>query len=327
MAHGPIQHQKDEVPYEPTWSDTVVDILKRSLFSSEKESDNISSPGDYGGVNPNIGQGVDQDTSSPGTYSNWQEPSIQWSDAGDIWENFWKKSASRAVDFPLKPFEYLSGRDLSADIGVPGVEDWGADYRPEFEEGPYGWLRHLDKASYGSGIASTLAAYYGLGRVAPTAAGIAYPAFRYFDKLSKMNKAYRLKKAADTGVLPKDGGILNAIKDFFKVGGQSIVRPIRHGVNPKRWSKKFDKYPYTSHPERNLFGNVAAKTAILGGADVVRSLVRDAKAGEIDTPRGIETAYPDRIMRMANQPKLSNYEKLQQENIAAGKPRYLAYGE
>jgi hypothetical protein len=275
MVH--IVGHKEEPAHEPTWSDTVVDVLKRSLFSSEEESEkNILTPGDYS-----------------------KKPSIQWSDAGDIWENFWKKSVSRGVDFPLKPFEYLSGRDLSADIGVPGVEDWGADYRPEFEEGPYGWLRHLDKASYGSGIASTLAAYYGLGRVAPTAAGIAYPAFRYFDKLSKMNKAYRLKKAADTGVLPKDGGILNAIKDFFKVGGQSIVRPIRHGVNPKRWSKKFDKYPYTSHPERNLFGNVAAKTAILGGADLTRSLVRDAKAGEIDTPRGIETAYPDRIMRMA----------------------------
>jgi len=256
---------------DPTWSDSLVDVLKRSLFSSDK--------GDDG----------DLETKEIIDYG----PSIQWSDAGDIWENFWKGSVSRGVDFPLKPFELLSGRDLSADIGVPGVEDWNTEYRTGFEEGPYGWLRHLDKASYGSGIASTIAAYYGLGRISPTVAGVAYPAFRYFDKLQKMNKAYKMKRALDTGVLPKDGGILNAIKDFAKVGGQSILRPIGH-INPQRWFKSFDKYPRTSKPERELFKNVAAKTAILGGADLTRSLIHEARADEIDidVPRGIETVRP-----------------------------------
>ena len=73
MAH--LQHQKDEVPYEPTWSDSLVDVLKRQLFSSEEESDNILTPGDYS-----------------------KKPSIQWSDIGDIGKNIGKGTWSRGID-------------------------------------------------------------------------------------------------------------------------------------------------------------------------------------------------------------------------------------
>jgi len=227
------------------------------------------------------------------------------------------------VDFPLKPFELLADRDLSADIGVPGVEDWDTEYRPEFEEGPYGWLRHLDKASYGTGILGALGAYFTIGRipgVGSTIAGVAYPGWRYINRINQMNKIMKMKRAIDSGVVPK-GGILNAIKDFRKSTGQFIGRPFRQ-INPKRWFKSFDKYegPYdykgkpiwapkseklTSYPERSLTGNLLAGTAILGGADLTRSLIREAKADEmdIDVPRGIETAYPDRIMRMARTKK------------------------
>ena len=288
MVH--IVGHKEEPAHEPTWSDSLVDILKRSLFSSEEESDNILTPGDYS-----------------------KKPSIQWSDAGDIWENFWKKSVSRGVDFPLKPFEYLSGRDLSADIGVPGVEDWGADYRPEFEEGPYGWLRHLDKASHATGILGALGAYYGLSRVSPGLASTAYPSFRYLGDLMKMNKAMRIKKMLDTGVVPK-GGIMNAVKDFAKFTGQTIGRPIRHLFQYKKRRKKefdqFDPKTYTdkgttlsgfpkseklfSLPERNLAKYSGIKYGAIGAADIARSLVREAKADEIDidVPRGIETVRP-----------------------------------
>jgi hypothetical protein len=298
MAH--IVGHKEEPAHEPTWSDSLVDILKRSLFSSEEESDNILTPGDYS-----------------------KKPSIQWSDIGDIGKNIGKGTWSRGIDYALKPWEMLSGRNLSADLAeysatAPEYEDWDTEYRPEFEEGPYGWLRHLDKASHATGILGALGAYYGLSRVSPGLASTAYPSFRYLGDLMKMNKAMRIKKMLDTGVVPK-GGIMNAVKDFAKFTGQTIGRPIRHLFQYKKRRKKefdqFDPKTYTdkgttlsgfpkseklfSLPERNLAKYSGIKYGTIAGLDVARSLVRDAKAAEIDTPRGIETVYQDPIMRMA----------------------------
>ena len=277
---------------DPTWSDSLVDVLKRSLFSKDKgEAEALDLP------------------------EQPSDPSIQWSDVGDIWENIRKGTWSRGVDYAAKPFEWLTGRDLSGDIGVPEYEDWDTEYRDRFEQGPYGWLTHADKASHVTGGVGAALAYLAAMRVpgVKEVASTAYPSVRYISDLVKMNRAMRLKKMLDTGV-PSKGGIWNAVKDFAKIGGQSIGRPFRHLLQyKKRRKKEFDQidpkiyekvpgkpggFPVSeklySLPERNLAKYSGIKYGAIGASDVARSLVREARADEIDidVPRGIETVRP-----------------------------------
>ena len=295
MVAGISEYQ--DTPQEPTWSDTVVDILKRSLFS-KKEDDKSLDVGDY----------------------NQIKDTLNWSDIGDIGKNIGKGTWSRGIDYALKPWELLSGRNLSADLAkysvtAPEYEDWDTEYRTEFEEGPYGWLRHADKISHVTGGLGAFSAYLAAMRVpgVKEVASVAYPSIRYISDLSKMNRAMKLKKMLDTGV-PSKGGIWNATKDLAKFFGQYTGRPFRHLFSKKRWKKDFDQldpktyidkkgvklsgFPKSeklfSLPERNLGKYAGIKYSVLPAADVGRSLVREARADEtgIDVPRGIETVRP-----------------------------------
>ena len=128
-----------------------------------------------------------------------------------------------------------------------------------------------------------------------------------------MNKAYKLKQAQDAGTavgLPatRVARWLQKAKDFSKVGGQTIGRPIRHLFNPKRWSQKFDKYPKTSKPERELVKNLTDKALIIGGTrlgieglqyaakkDAAPPFIKTAGASELPS----YSNYQDPIMKMA----------------------------
>ena len=189
---------------------------------------------------------------------------LKWSDAGDIAENILKGTISHGANYTLGPLEWAFDHNISKDLlGIPEYEDWKQDYRTGFEEGDFGALRHLDKLSHLTGIVGPLGAYKGITML-PKGMEVAkryFPGFKYIDDLMKMNLAYKLKKGIDAGTavgLPgtKVGRLWQGTKDFGKALGQSVGRPIRHIVQPKRWSRKFDKYPHTAVPERELFKNI-----------------------------------------------------------------------
>jgi len=221
-----------------------------------------------------------------------------------------KGTISHGADYTLGPLEWATGHDISKDIlGIPAYEDWKQDYREGFTEGDFGALRHLDKLSHAAGIIPMLGAYKGLTML-PKGMEIAkryFPQLKYFSDLAKMNLAYKLKQAKDAGTavgLPgtRIGKWWQGTKDFGKILAQTIGRPIRHAVNPKRWSKKFDVYPHTSVPERALFKNVRDLGIGIGGT---RLAIEGAKALKDDNDWGMAVAseyaqpYEDRIMRMA----------------------------
>ena len=238
------------------------------------------------------------------------EKQIQWSDAGDILENLLKGTVSHGADYTLGPLEWATGYDISKDLlKIPDYEDWKQDYRLGFEEGDFGALRHIDKLSHAAGIIPVLGAYKGLTML-PKGMEIAkryFPQLKHFSDIAKMNLVYKLKQAKDAGTAVGLPGTrvakwLQGTKDFGKVLGQTIGRPIRHVVNPKRWSRKFDKYPHTSMPERELFKNVRDLGIGIGGT---RLAIEGAKALKDDNDWGMAVAseyaqpYEDRIMRMA----------------------------
>ena len=237
------------------------------------------------------------------------EKQIEWGDASDILENLLKGTVSHGADYTLGPLEWATGYDISKDLlGIPAYEDWKQDYREGFKEGDFGALRHIDKLSHATGIIPALGAYKGLTML-PKGMEIAkryFPQLKHFGDLAKMKMVYRLKQAKDAGTavgLPSTriARWLQKSKDWAKVPGQSIGRPIRHAFNPRRWSKKFDKYPHTSVPERALFKNVRDLGIGIGGT---RLAIEGAKALK-DDDWGMAVAseyaqpYEDRIMRMA----------------------------
>ena len=249
------------------------------------------------------------------------EKQIEWGDASDILENLLKGTISRGADYTLAPLEWATGHDISKDLlGIPAYEDWNKNYRLGFEEGDFGALRHLDKLSHATGIIPMLGAYKGLTML-PKGMEIAkryFPQLKHFSDIAKMNLAYKLKKGMDAGTsvgLPgtKIGKWWQGTKDFGKVLGQTIGRPIRHVVNPKRWSKKFDKYPHTSVPERALFKNVRDLAIIAGGTRLgvegIKSLVdRHPKKwdySEEEFDMSSAAPYRDKIMKIAsNKPRI-----------------------
>ena len=254
-----------------------------------------------------------------------EDKQIQWSDAGDILENIAKGTVSHGADYLLSPLEWAFGHNISKDLlGIPEYEDWNQEYRDAFEEGDFGALRHLDKLSHLTGIVPAFGAYRGITML-PKGMEVAkryFPSFKYFDDLMDLNKIMRAKNK-----IPK-GGIWNAIKNFGLLTGQTVGRPIRHVFNPKRWSKKFDKFDdispglgvpkshrWTSYPERHLVKNLTDKAAIIGGTRLgiegIKSLVdRHPKkfdryhAEEFDM--GSAAPYEDKIMKMAksNKPRI-----------------------
>ena len=243
---------------------------------------------------------------------------IQWSDAGDILENLLKGTISHGADYTLSPLEWATGYDISKDLlGIPDYKDWNQEYRDAFKEGDFGALRHLDKLSYVTGFIPALGAYRGITKL-PKGMEIAkryFPEFKYFDDLIELNKIMRAKNK-----IPKKSGILNAIKNFGVLTGQSIGRPIRHVFNPKRWSKKFDKFDIdktgvglprshrlTSYPERHLVKNIRDHAAIAGAArlgieGLQYAAKKDAAPSFISTAGAAEPSsysnYQDPIMRM-----------------------------
>jgi len=244
------------------------------------------------------------------------EKQIEWGDASDILENLLKGTVSHGADYTLGPLEWATGYDISKDLlGIPDYEDWKQNYRLGFEEGDFGALRHVDKLSHLTGIIPGLAAYKGITML-PKGMEIAkryFPGLKYWGDLGKMNMAYRLKQAKDAGTsvgLPSTrvARWLQKAKDFAKVPGQTVLRPIRHTFNPRRWSKKFDKYPHTSMPERELFKNVRDLAAIAGGTRVgvegIKALVDrhpkkwDYSADEFDMSSA--APYQDKIMKIAS---------------------------
>jgi len=255
----------------------------------------------------------------------YPDKQIQWSDAGDILENIAKGTVSHGADYLLSPFEWASGYDISKDfLGIPEYGDWNQEYRDAFEEGDFGALRHLDKLSHLTGIVPAFGAYRGISML-PKGMEVAkryFPGFKYFEDLIDLNKIMRAKNK-----IPK-GGIWNAIKNFGLLTGQSVGRPIRHAFNPKRWSKKFDKFDdispglgvpkshrWTSYPERHLFKNLTDKASIIGGTrlgieglqyaakkDAAPPFIKTAGASELPS----YSNYQDPIMKMAksNKPKI-----------------------
>ena len=254
-----------------------------------------------------------------------EEKQIEWSDAGDILENLLKGTISHGADYTLTPLEWATGYDISKDLlNIPAYEDWKQNYRTGFKEGDFGALRHIDKLSHLTGIVPTLGAYKGLTML-PKGMEIAkryFPTMKHFSDLAKMNLAYKLKQAKDAGTavgLPatKVARWLQKSKDWAKVAGQSIGRPIRHPLQKKppflttkRMSKKFDVYPHTSYPERELFKNYRHLGIGVGGTRLgvegIKSLVHSeepwvsgARAEEVPS----YSNYQDPIMRMARTKK------------------------
>ena len=227
---------------------------------------------------------------------------LKWSDAGDILENIWKGTISHGADYTLGPLEWAFDYNISKDLlGIPEYEDWKQDYRTGFEEGDFGALRHLDKLSHLTGIVGPLGAYKGITML-PKGMEVAkryFPGFKYIDDLMKMNLAYKLKKGMDAGTavgLPgtKVGRLWQGTKDFGKVIGQSVGRPLRHLFQKKRWKKEFDKYPHTSVSERELFKNIRDLGIGAGGTRLASKTLVPKKNIEIELDRQIlSDRWPD----------------------------------
>ena len=225
---------------------------------------------------------------------------LKWSDAGDIAENILKGTISHGANYTLGPLEWAFDHNISKDLlGIPEYEDWKQDYRTGFEEGDFGALRHLDKLSHLTGIVGPLGAYKGITML-PKGMEVAkryFPGFKYLDDIAILNHLAKMKQAKDAGTAvgllgTKVGRLWQGTKDFGKVIGQSIGRPLRHLVQPKRWSKKFDvsKPPYVdrsgkrtfSLPERELFKNIRDLGIGAGGTRLASKTLVPKKNIEIE---------------------------------------------
>jgi hypothetical protein len=281
-------------------------------------------PGEEGFVNvpTEIEDKEEKDWDFAGSTLDFGEPSIQWSDVGDIGWNLLKGTPIAAADLMAYPIEPFLG-DITGKLGIPKYEDIKTQYRPEFETGDYGWMRHADKLRHLTGFGlGPLGVFATLGKTKKgmEIAKRMFPSFKYWNDLMKLNRETRsISGSTEVGpALSRLGRWWEKTKGVGKDVGlttlQSIYRPLAHAWKTRgRVFKGNDQFVETpkgwkpigpSAAEAELFKNLAQKygaLATVGGAIQGRKLFRPAKSAEIDidVPRGIETAYQDRIMRMA----------------------------
>ena len=301
---------------EPTWSDKFRDALPSEFIDwlYEAERSNLGDV-DIGTYDDNVSV-MDITEPSEGKWDRTSDALRAAIQTGAYMGDFWKDLAMIPYNLAFdkeKPFARLWEHPKWAeDIGYES--DWGQSF---MEDERVRWIQE------------NLLPYAGPGIVAKTGlSGIL--------RIPKViNKIPGLRKILET--------VYPTTMKGFKQGLMPAIRPGNIPFNvglPYLWNqigKKVKGEP--TDYERGWQNLVAENTnfspiSSAHAADVPSR--GDYAAGPMDylqTPRPVTQRHPREMMEQSynvrRSPELttqSDYERLQQENIAAGKPRYLAHG-